>query len=337
MIEAFITVPIFFLSVLVTFGVKGVATRAQLLALPTERSSHLVTTPVGGGMAIVLAYSLGVLYLWLSASSASDEVQVLTAALPVALIGLIDDRGHVDFRVRLLVQALGAVYVLALLGAMPPIRIAGINLELGAWVWVIVPLALLWLTNLYNFMDGIDGLAGAETCFVAASAAFLLLTNNDSSLAILCLCLFAGSAGFLTLNWPPARIFMGDVGSGFTGYALGLVALLSHYHGTMSLWSWVLLLSVFIVDATLTLIRRVLAGQRWYHAHRTHAYQHAARKYTSHEVVSRSVSIINLLWLLPLAFMAGKHPDYGVYLTVAGILPLIVLAGVFNAGRESSP
>ncbi|MGB4247011.1 MAG: glycosyltransferase family 4 protein [Pseudohongiellaceae bacterium] len=336
MMEAFITVPIFLLSVLATFGVKSVAIRAQLLALPTERSSHHVTTPVGGGLAIVLAYLLGIAYSWFSATLAPPEVQALLAALPVALIGLIDDRGHVDFRIRLLVQALGAIYVLVLLGALPSIRIASMNFELGVWGWLLIPLALLWLTNLYNFMDGIDGLAGAETCFVAASAALLLLINNDRALALLCLCLFAGAAGFLTLNWPPARIFMGDVGSGFTGYTLGLVALLSHYHGTMSLWSWVLLLAVFIVDATMTLVRRVLAGQRWYHAHRTHAYQQAARKYHSHEAVSLCVLSINVTWLLPLAFLAGKHPEYGVYLTIVGIVPLVVLAGIFRAGRESS-
>src|SRR3989338_3623698 len=162
MMEAFITVPIFLLSVLATFGVKRVAIRTQLLALPTERSSHHVTTPVGGGLAIVLAYLLGIAYSWFSATLAPPEVQALLAALPVALICLIDDRGHVDFRIRLLVQALGAIYVLVLLGALPPIRIASMNFELGVWGWLLVPLALLWLTNLYNFMDGIDGLAGAE-------------------------------------------------------------------------------------------------------------------------------------------------------------------------------
>lgn len=334
MIEAFMAVPIFLLAALATRWVEGMAVRAQLLAVPTDRSSHLIPTPVGGGLGIVLAYLLGVLCLWLGESLVTAQLLALAASVPVAIIGLIDDRRHVDFRVRLLVQAFGAFLVLTLLGELPPIPVASISLDPGLWMWLLVPLALIWLTNLYNFMDGIDGLAGSETCFVAASAALLLLVNDDLPLAFLCLCLFAGAAGFLTFNWPPARIFMGDVGSGFAGYSLGLVALLSHYHGTMSLWSWVLLLAVFIVDATMTLIRRVVAGRRWYHAHRTHAYQHAASRYNSHKTVSIVVLFINVVWLLPLALLAGKYPEYGVYLAVIGIVPLVGLAGIFNAGRE---
>ncbi|MDP1930114.1 MAG: glycosyltransferase family 4 protein [Gammaproteobacteria bacterium] len=336
MIEAFIAVPIFFLSVLMTDWVKNVAVQAQLLALPTSRSSHSEPTPVGGGLGIVVAYLGAMLYLWWSTSLMPVEILVLCVSLPVALIGLIDDRRHVDYRVRLLVQAAGAFCALILLGEFPSIPVANFSLDLFFLVWVVVPMALLWLTNLYNFMDGIDGLAGVETCFVAGSAAFLLLQSGDLPLALVCLCLFAGATGFLVFNWPPARIFMGDVGSGFAGYSLGLVALLSHYHDTMSLWSWVLLLAVFIVDATMTLIRRTVAGRRWYHAHRTHAYQHAASKCCSHQIVSFSVLLIDMLWLLPLAWLAGKHPEYGVYLAAAGVVPLIVVANVFNAGQELS-
>lgn len=337
MLEVFLAIPLFVLSVIFTAGVKKVAESAQLIAIPTHRSSHVVSTPVGGGLAMVLVYALALLFLLFNGMVVGSELAVLCASLPIAAVGLVDDRSHVDFRFRLAIQIAGAIWVLALVGTLPPLTVGSMQLDMAFATWVLVPLALIWLTNLYNFMDGIDGLAGMETCCVTVAAGLLLVQAGDLSLALICLALFAGSAGFLVWNWPPAKIFMGDVGSGFIGYTLGLVALLSHYHESMSLWSWVLLLGVFIVDATFTLVRRVVRGEPWYQAHRSHAYQHATQKFGSHQIVSVAVLLINVLWLIPLAWLAGKHPEYGVYLTVLGIVPLAVLAKLFHAGNQSAP
>jgi Fuc2NAc and GlcNAc transferase len=111
------------------------------------------------------------------------------------------------------------------------------------------------------------------------------------------LCLAGAVAGFLVWNRCPARIFMGDTGSGFLGFTLGAPAILTLGDGGITLWSWAILLGVFIVDATLTLLRRMLNGERWYQAHRTHAYQHAARRWGSHRRVTVAVLSINVLWL----------------------------------------
>lgn len=334
--EVFLAIPIFILSVVSTAWVKKVAESAQLLAIPTHRSSHVASTPVGGGLTIVLVYALTLAFLVYKDMLAGYELAVLCASLPIAGIGLIDDRTPVDFRVRLAIQIAGVMWVLAVLGALPPLTFGSLQVDMALATWILVPLALIWLTNLYNFMDGVDGIAGIEACCVTLAAGLLLAQAGDLALALICLSLFAASVGFLVWNWPPAKIFMGDVGSGFIGYTLGLVALLSHYHETMSLWSWVLLLAVFIVDATFTLVRRVGRGEPWYQAHRSHAYQHAAQISGSHQTVSVVVLLINLFWLIPLAWLASKHPEYGVYLAVLGIVPLVIVARRFHAGEQST-
>ena len=151
-------------------------------------------------------------------------------------------------------------------------------------------------------------------------------------MALLSATLFASGAGFLLWNWPPAKIFMGDVGSGFIGFSFGVMALLSTQHGSMTIWTWVLLLGIFIVDATVTLFRRYRRNERWYEGHACHAYQNAARRYKSHGKVTITVILVNCVWLAPLAWLSANRPDLGVYLAILGIAPLIVLAIKFQAG-----
>ncbi len=333
MLEAFLAVPFFLISVLLTAIVLRLAVRAQLIALPNERGSHQIPTPVGGGFAIVSVYVLSLFTLWQLQFIPVNELSALCASLGVAIIGLLDDRHHVDFRVRLLVQCLAVFWGLVWLSPLPQLMIFTNLPEASLIVWLFFSLALLWMTNLYNFMDGIDGFAGSQACFAGLAAAGFLIHSEDYGLGLLCLYLFAGAAGFLVWNWPPARIFMGDVGSGFIGLSLGLIAVLSLAHGSMSVWSWALLMGCFIVDATLTLARRVLSGERWYDAHCSHAFQIAAKKFVNHARVTVGLILIDVLWLLPMAMLAAKHPEYGVYLAVAGLIPLVLIALWFNAGK----
>lgn len=334
MIDAFLIIPLYLFCVIATAGAIELAQRTAMLALPTERSSHTQATPVGGGIAIVLAYAIGLILLAWQQRLATMELLALCMSLPVAVAGFIDDRRDLDHRVRLAIQAGGVLIALLCLGPVPALGAGPLLLGSTLLTFVLTPLCMIWLTNLYNFMDGSDGLAGTQTAFVSLVAGFMLARAGDSALALLCLFLFAGSLGFTVWNWPRARIFMGDVGSGFAGMSLGLIALLSHYHGTMSLWSWFILLAVFVVDATVTLTRRVLRGQRWSYAHREHAYQHMANRPDGHKTVALAVLLINSIFLLPLAIFAGKHPEYGVYFTILGVIPLLVLAIYCNAGKE---
>jgi Fuc2NAc and GlcNAc transferase len=145
----------------------------------------------------------------------------------------------------------------------------------------------------------------------------------------------AAAGGFLLWNWAPAKIFMGDVGSSFIGFTLGVMALLSLHHGSMTVWTWVLLLGVFIVDATLTLLVRYRSKNRWHEGHASHAYQNAARHYKSHAKVTITVVLINLFWLGPLAWLSMQYPKMGLLITAIGLLPLLLLAKLFGAGRAN--
>ncbi len=326
---------LFVFSLLMTGVVRARALSLQLIAVPTRRGLHETPTPVGGGMAIVISYCVGLVFCTIRETLSGSELAVLLMPIPVAVSGLLDDRFDVDYRIRLAVQGICGGGALLLIGQLPALLV-------GPWEWdgyflslLLLPAIMIWLTNLYNFMDGIDGIAGSESAFVSLSAAIILFNANDTGLAVLCLCIFAGSCGFLVWNWPKARIFMGDVGSGFLGLAFGVLAVLSHAHGSMSLWSWGLLLAVFVVDATVTLVRRVISGQKWSQAHRQHAYQHLAVRF-GHRTVTVGVTIINAFFLLPLAIGAGKHPEYGVYFALLGAIPLVLVALSVGAGKESA-
>jgi Fuc2NAc and GlcNAc transferase len=127
---------------------------------------------------------------------------------------------------------------------------------------------------------------------------------------------------------------MGDVGSGFVGFTLGIFALFSIHHGTMTVWTWVILLAVFIADATITVICRYVSGEKWFEGHATHAYQNAARSYKSHSKVTITVILINCIWLAPLAWLSVRQPQVGAYLALIALFPLVLLAIRLKAGKS---
>jgi Fuc2NAc and GlcNAc transferase len=140
--------------------------------------------------------------------------------------------------------------------------------------------------------------------------------------------------GFLYWNFPPARIFMGDAGSGFLGIALGVISLQAAWASDQLFWGWLILLGVFIVDATFTLFRRLLRGDKVYEAHRSHAYQYASRQAKRHLPVTLAVVGINLLWLLPIGILVIKFDLDGFLGLIIAYLPLVVVAKIFHAGEQ---
>lgn len=220
---------------------------------PNHRSLHERPTPHGGGVGIVLA--LLATGIWLEI-----PILLVTAVLGLALLSLADDLMHLPFWLRLaahLAAAAGLCHLIAL-----PI-----------WGWLPVMLAVGWMTNLYNFMDGADGLAGSQglTGFTAYAAGFALA--GDVTLAAWCLAAAAACAGFLCFNWPPAKIFMGDVGSIPLGFLAGGLGLVGIWQDAWLLWFPLIAFAPFILDASATLMRRALAGKRVWEAHREHTYQ----------------------------------------------------------------
>lgn len=314
------------------------ALRRSVLDIPNDRSSHTVPTPRGGGVAIVLAFLAGMLMLrGLHRISWSLAVALLGAGAIVAVVGFIDDHRHIAARWRLLAHFTAAAWALAWLGGLPPMSIGGAIQDLGIVGDILAAVALVWLLNLYNFMDGIDGIAGIEAVTACVGAIVVYSASQDATHAWYPAALLAAAVlGFLVWNFPPAKIFMGDAGSGFLGITLGVLALDAAIRRPDWLWSWIILLGAFVVDATVTLFFRMSRGEKLYEAHRSHAYQHAAQRYRSHRKVTLAVGAINLLWLLPIALLAGTGRLDGLLATVIGYVPLVWLALAYGAGREAT-
>lgn len=330
-----------FLMLGVTFGisasmtelVRRYALRQGVLDLPNSRSSHTRPTPRGGGIAIVCAFSIFVILTEVGLPTASKWA-LLLGGLMIALLGFCDDHGHISARWRFLAQGLIVTLCLIAMGGFPAFDAPWGRVENQVIIQIFGFLFLVWMINLYNFMDGIDGLAAGEATVVGTCYAALLYFYGPASVATLALGLAIASAGFLIWNFPPARIFMGDAGSGFLGIALGLIAVLAAQWDDRFLYSFVILFGVFIVDATVTLIRRLLGGQRVYEAHRSHAYQQLTRRARAHKPVTLGVGVINLLWLLPWGWAAMSGVLPGWVCMLCALAPLVIAALAVGAGSR---
>ncbi|MBI4792821.1 MAG: glycosyltransferase family 4 protein [Deltaproteobacteria bacterium] len=323
-------------SAILTGLIRDYAIRRAMVDVPNERSSHTSPTPRGGGLAIVATFIAVLSLLFIrDLLSPSFFLAMSLGSLSVAVIGFWDDHGHVPPCWRILVHFAAAGWALYCLGGISSLLPKDVSADIG-WLGAAGGAVLIvWMLNLYNFMDGIDGIAAVEAICVAGGAAVIMWLHGDSSQLLLLLGLAAGCMGFLVWNWPPAKIFMGDVGSGFLGFVLSLFAL-SDYGGTgMNIWSWLILSGIFVVDATITLGRRIWRGERFYLAHRSHAYQILSRRLGSHAKVTLGTFIINIVWLMPFAFLAATYDEYAIGFLVISLLPIVWGAVRIGAGTAS--
>ncbi|MES2884939.1 MAG: glycosyltransferase family 4 protein [Pseudomonadota bacterium] len=314
-----------------TWAMRRFALSRNLLDIPNARSSHQVATPRGGGAAIVLAFSaLVVLCFALGLTSAKIAAALLLGGAVVAIAGFMDDRSPLSPRVRLLAHASAGLLAVLLLGAVPGLPLPG---GFWAWGWFGVPLSLvgvIWCINLYNFMDGIDGLAAVEAVCLALGAQLALFAIG-ADVSPLLLGWAAAALGYLYWNWPPAKIFMGDVGSGWLGFLIAAFLLLTGPAG-LNAWVWLILFAVFLVDANWTLMVRWRRGEKLSDAHRNHSYQKASRLAGGHRPVTITVVLINVFWLWPLAAAAALYPAQGLWLALLAMLPLLWLAMHYRGG-----
>ena len=254
------------------------ASRLYLLDYPNERSLHAEPLPRTGGLAIFGGVLLGIIVCVALGEGAVFQANailwILGMALPISAVSFWDDRAGLSPVLRLGIQALAAAGVVWGAGlTVTDISVPFIGgLSLG---WLAVPvtiLFLMWVTNLYNFMDGMDGFAGGMTVLGYGVLGFMAWTG-DHYLMGLAILVATAAGGFLLYNLPPARIFMGDVGSVPLGFIAAALAVLGTRDGLFDIWIPLLIFSPFIVDATATLIRRLLKGERVWRAHREHYYQ----------------------------------------------------------------
>ena len=320
-------------SFVLTAVIRRYALWRSILDVPGARSSHSVPTPRGGGVAIVCAYLLALILLWHQGVLADgDSLALVGAGLLVAVVGFMDDHRHIPARWRLLGHFAAAGWALSCLGGLPAIVVGGMTV--GSLV--LLPFALfylVWLLNLYNFMDGIDGIAGIEAIVVCLCMCVIYAIGGHAQASTAPLLLAVAVAGFLVWNFPPARIFMGDAGSGFLGISLGVLSLQGAWQDPAYLWAWIILLGVFIVDATVTLLRRLINGEKVYEAHRSHAYQYAARATGRHLHVTLAVAMITLGWLAPVAICVAVFKLDGLLGTLIAYCPLVVLCLKYRAGQ----
>ena len=325
------------LSAFLTRTVLRRARSGGLIDVPNQRSSHQLPTPTGGGTSIVIAATVGFMALF---ALGAIDVQLLAAAsggLLVAVAGFIDDRRRLSARVRIVVHTLAALWALFWLGGLHALRFDHFLWTPHAFGYVLGVLGVVWTINLFNFMDGIDGLAVSEAIFMAGAAALLGASAGAAAAPLRADLLFAAAcAGFALWNWPPARIFMGDVGSGYVGYLLAILALSAARDSEVALLVWLTLGGVFFVDATVTLTRRCLRGERVYEAHRSHAYQWLARRWGSHRRTTVTMLLVNVAWLLPCAGFETAFPQYAARITLLALAPLTVLAFGAGAGRSEA-
>ena len=313
--------------------------RFAKMDVPNERSSHLTPTPRGGGIAFVATSLVGLFILLLNNTLNKEDLLALgCAGAIVAIAGFLDDRQKISgAMIRLVLHGIGAIILVVGVGFPSQIFLFDRTISTGLIGSILGVLYLVWLLNLFNFMDGTDGIAASEAIFVCLAGAILnyhvLSGTNHSAAAVV---LAASTIGFLLYNWSPAEIFMGDVGSGYLGVMIGGLSLLAAKQQPELLWVWIILLAVFVSDATVTLIRRLLRKQKPHVAHRSHAYQHLAVLFASHAKVSLLVFAVNIVWLLPIAFLVANKQLEGTTGVVIAYIPLLIAALALGAGKDSA-
>jgi len=315
-------------AVLATRSILGWLRRQAILDHPNERSSHRIPTPRGAGLAVVPVVLLGWASLASSGAVSAEVWPIIAIATVLMLVSWLDDRRGLHAGIRLAIHLAAAVIGVMCLpegasisqGLLPPVA-----------DHVLAVLAWAWFANLFNFMDGIDGITGTESASIGLGiAAVAVVMGTDPSPEALVL---AGAAcGFLIWNWHPAKIFLGDVGSVPLGYLLGWLLIEMAARGQ---WAAALILpAYYLADATITLVRRALAGEKLWQAHKRHFYQIALRGGANHATVVRWIAGANIA-LIALAAASVDHPVPA--LIAAGLVVAALLAQLARMGRVPSP
>ena len=285
-----------------------------LIDTPNKRSSHELPTPKGGGIGIVLGIFVTLSGCFLIGRIGDIKYMVLIAGgLAIALLGLYGDRFKTSIISRLVIQSLIACTIIWVIGVPEYLEIGAHHLiNLGGFGIIFAIIWLVGMTNFYNFMDGIDGLAAMQGIIAGIGITVFGILLQDNPLITIGLILSGATTGFLVLNVSPAKIFMGDVGSYFLGFFIASFVLIY----TNLLIPIILMMGVFIFDTVVTLARRVFNGECWYRAHRNHFYQRATSLGHSHMQITFIISLISSLFLI----MAC------IYLLASVFMQLIILA-----------
>lgn len=323
---------VFLTAVLATRASIAWAHHRNILDQPNHRSSHSRPTPRGGGIGIVTACVVGITGAVIMDLLPWHVGAALACGLPIAVVGYIDDRRSLSARSRLLVQIACAAAALWFLSPVAPLTIFGLTLPAGLSIAIYL-IGIVWMTNLYNFMDGIDGIAAGQA--IAIGVCWAAVAGLMHAVAGIVFALAA--AGFLIFNRPPAKVFMGDVGSAFCGFFIAVAALQMQQATQQNLILWLLPAAPFILDATVTLLVRLLRRQRPNEAHRSHAYQILSRKVGGHGPVSLGYFLIAVFWFGAFLWLGHSHGNSvnPENLFIMAGLPFAIAGLSLGAGRDN--
>jgi Fuc2NAc and GlcNAc transferase len=321
---------VFIASYLTTKLYKQYARQQGLIDIPNQRSSHQHPTVRGGGLVFVTFFAVFVIGAYLNQLIALTSLIALLPALLIGALGFWDDIASLSAKRRLQGQFLAASITVAALSVSTPLTVWGLPVIFSIPIAVF---AIVWSTNLFNFMDGTDGIAATEAIFVLGTGGWLLHVHGALFLSPLCFALCAVLLGFLCLNWPKASIFMGDVGSGFLGFLIAVMALMGYVYYNISLFYWLILYSVFVWDATVTLLCRIYAKHPITAAHKYHAYQRLHQLTGSHKPVLWTVITYNTL------FSIGVLASFYGYVSLlwVGIGACLLLIGGYAVLERKQP
>lgn len=317
---------------LVTWLLVPLLKRRGVLDVPNERSSHVIPTPRGGGIGILAGFAVGLAVA--NGLGTTLELDILLGMGVMAAIGLADDYlGGLSAGLRLLLQILAASIVVYGSGGMELLPLpAPLDLPLG---WASAPFTVFWIVsyaNIYNFLDGIDGLAGLQGLIAGLAVA----ACAPAETAVMGLAMAGGCAGFLVSNWHPAKIFMGDVGSGAIGFMFGAlpVTLGDGLSASRMAFSISIFLWFFLSDGSFTIFCRLLRGEKVWQAHRSHLYQRLVRTGLSHARVSVNVGVGALLLCVPAVLAMRERSAVASWLTLLLAVAGFAVYYVFTRRRE---
>lgn len=308
-----------------------------LVDIPNERSAHFTPTPRGGGLSFIFSFIMGAAGLILAGVIRQEWLlPVLSAGPMIAIVGIMDDRRSMSAMSRLFTHFSAAfvVYLLVTKGFEVNLNVSFVPEGWPIVTFIFCLFFVAWMVNLYNFMDGIDGLAATNAVVCGVCLAGLAWWQNQTELASVYILLAASVAGFLVFNWAPAKIFMGDSGSTFLGFVFATLALTAKGFANVPFVANLIVLGCFIVDATYTLLVRAVRGKRVHQAHRDHAFQHAVQTGWSHRRTVIFYSGITLFWLLPMAVGALVYDRLALLFLVIAYTPLVGVQIYFKAGIE---
>ena len=285
----------FLASAAVAGAYRKYAIQEGIMDIPSDRSSHEEPTPRGGGISFMVVWVFAALISTTLLDYKTDYIVTLVfGAVIVGLIGIFDDVKSLSPLSRIIAHFFAGIVLGLTLDWWPEVDLKNFSFFWG-WIGIVCLIFFTaWSINLYNFMDGINGLASTEAITLFGFGGWFIYMSGGTEEAMMAWILAAGVAGFMVWNFPKAKVFMGDGGSGFLGFMVAAFATLCVFRFHIDYLLWAMLYSVFLFDATATLLRRMWRNEKWYHPHRSHAYQRLVRSGWSHTRVTISVLFLNL-------------------------------------------